>query len=137
MTQRRHPFPGNMLLHVENMDGSDSDSIPLDAPKTVFTETENLDAAMLLTSKIGHRSTYHRPVIDIDMPVRLVESSPGKHHLMIDRVLAWDEYEKLLDALVEAGIVEPGYVNAAKHRGFTAVRVPWFKKGDPEPELSK
>lgn len=71
----------------------------------------------------------HKVVVDIDMPARLVPSStPGHFHLYIDHKMPWHQYLQLLDALVEAGIVEPGYVKAAERRGFTAVRLPWITK---------
>ena len=35
----------------------------------------------------------------------------------------------MLEAMAAAGIVQHGYVNASKKRGFTALRLPWVKKG--------
>lgn len=77
---------------------------------------------------------YHLPVIDIDTDeVRLVPSStPGHYHLYIDVPFQWEQYLALLDILVDVGLVQPGYVAAAKRRGHTDVRLPWVKK-DPSP----
>lgn len=75
----------------------------------------------------------HMPVIDIDVPCRLVESTtPGHFHLYIDKGISWDAYVVLLMAMEEAGIIETGYLSASLDRGYTAVRPPWVKK-DPEP----
>jgi hypothetical protein len=68
---------------------------------------------------------HHKPVIDIDMPCRLVEShTPGHFHLYIDHEMGRVEYWTLLEALAKAGIVETGYVLASKRRGYSAVRHP-------------
>lgn len=73
----------------------------------------------------------HRPVIDIDLPVKVVPSStPGHHHLFIDAPMEWATYLNLLDAMAAAGIVEPGYVTATRERGYSTVRLPWVRKGD-------
>lgn len=72
----------------------------------------------------------HRLVIDVDHPVHAVPSStPGHFHLYVDTPPIPDAvYWKLVDVLVEAGLVEPGYRDASKHRGHTDVRLPWVRK---------
>ncbi|MFC3504435.1 hypothetical protein ACFOOK_26185 [Micromonospora krabiensis] len=96
----------------------------------------DVDEANLITSKVdlGYDvagTSIHKPVLDIDLPVRLVASStPGHFHLFIDKAMTWDKYKKLLDVLADVGIVEPGYVRASKQRGFSAARLPWVKKED-------
>lgn len=72
----------------------------------------------------------HMPVLDIDrMNVRVVESStPGNFHLYIDKPMSWHIYEGLLDALADAGIIEPGYHRASVERKGTFVRKPGIKK---------
>lgn len=73
----------------------------------------------------------HRAVIDIDHPVTVVKSSTAGHsHLFIDLVIPWGDLVKLLEVMAEIGLVEPGYVNASKARGYTAVRLPWVSKED-------
>jgi hypothetical protein len=37
-------------------------------------------------------------------------------------------YFRLLDALAECGVIQPGYAEASKRRGGTALRLPWIKK---------
>lgn len=74
---------------------------------------------------------YHRPVLDIDIPARLLPSStPGHHHLYLDIDVPWDKYEALLKALADARVIEEGYVLAALERKATFVRLPWVKKKD-------
>lgn len=65
----------------------------------------------------------HAPVLDLDFPARLVESSsPGHFHLFLDVEMAWDVYAKLLVALQDAGVLEAGYVHAMLGREATYVR---------------
>lgn len=84
----------------------------------VTTEAE----ADLVCSDVGGRK--HKPVIDIDLPCTLVESSPGKHHLYIDAEVKDVAYFAMLDAMAKAGVVEAGYVHASRRRGYSAVRHP-------------
>jgi hypothetical protein len=73
----------------------------------------------------------HQVIVDLDIPAVLVPSStPGHSHLLIDRVLSFDAYISLLEALVTAGIVQKGYVDAAKapHRQAAMLRLPWIRK---------
>lgn len=72
---------------------------------------------------------WHRPVLDIDMPIAVVPSStPGHYHLFIDKEMSWNDYSRLLGVLAEVGILEPGYVGASLARKATMVRLPWVKK---------
>ena len=67
----------------------------------------------------------HKPVIDLDLPVRLVPSgTPGHSHLYIDKGMDAGVFFNLLDAMADAGIVERGYANASRERGYAAVRHP-------------
>lgn len=80
---------------------------------------------------------WHLPVIDIDFPARLEPSSTEGHfHLYLDRSMTAENLFKLLDVMEEVGLVEPGYVAASKQRGYTTARLPWIRKGQPEPEVS-
>lgn len=91
--------------------------------------------ANLVTSLVPNGFGYypqkdsHKPVLDLDFPCTLVPSSTdGKFHLYMNVDVKWESYVKVLDAMAEAGILEAGYVNASKARGYTAVRAPWVKK---------
>ncbi len=71
----------------------------------------------------------HRPVIDLDVPVRYVPSTTEGHgHLYVDVPMDWERYSRLLVALEAAGLVEPGYVRASFAREQTFVRPPWVRK---------
>lgn len=90
------------------------------------------DTSLLASSRVSNPGPFgevHKPVIDIDIPVRLIPSTtPGHSHLYIDHPISWDIYENLLIALTQAGVVEEGYLRAAMQRGETFVRLPWIRK---------
>lgn len=77
------------------------------------------------------RSGKHAPVLDLDIPARLVPSkTPGHSHLYIDVELSWQQYAALLNSLAWAGIIEPNYASAAQAAQATFVR----KYPDQRPE---
>lgn len=77
----------------------------------------------------GQDCDLHTVMVDLDLPAILVPSgTPGNSHLYIDRVVTWEQFCGLLDALEDCGIVQPGYVAASKARGYTALRLPWKPK---------
>lgn len=83
--------------------------------------------ADVVSSEVGNN--LHAPCIDIDVPIRVVPSTtPGHGHLYIDVPMDWDHYLAILTALVDAGVVERGYVMASECRKATHVRLPWVKK---------
>lgn len=91
--------------------------------------TADVAEANVITSMTDYDYSRHRPVLDIDLPVTLIESStPGHYHLLIDKPMSWATYSALLEALAAAGVVERGYAEASITRGHTAVRLPWVKK---------
>lgn len=115
-----------MLREVFNWGDSSNDG-PVEERRPAAADINEAD---IVTSEMNDRPGYHKPVLDIDMPVRVVDSStPGHHHLYIDKEMSWKKYRQLLKALVKAGIVEEGYLGASVERGFTGVRLPWVKKG--------
>lgn len=76
----------------------------------------------------------HALLIDLDVPAYLVPSStPGHSHLYVDVCIPEPTYFRLLDVLAEAGVIQHGYANSSKHRGGTALRLPWVKKDPPPP----
>lgn len=125
------PFQYQKLYRVTRW-GRNSGDNPQEA---AYEEADGLDTANVVSSqlRLGGSPTggfnYHRPVLDIDIPAALIDSStPGQHHLYLDVCIPWDTYVKLLDVMAECGILQPGYVAASKERGFTAVRLPWIRK---------
>lgn len=72
---------------------------------------------------------FHYPVIDLDIPCRLIPSStPGHFHLYIDHPVPQDKYLAMIQAMADAGVVQQFYAEAAKLRGATFVRPEWVKK---------
>lgn len=128
----RLPLIGQRLAWVDFYRGGSSDDEEQDRAVVVGAP---LEAANVMTSLMDipalEGEPMHRPVIDIDHRAVVVESSTGGHsHLYIDLMMPWGDYLKLLDVMVEVGLVEPGYVNASRARGYTAVRLPWVSKHD-------
>lgn len=79
------------------------------------------------------KDDLHYPVLDIDFFVHAFPSSTNGHsHLVIQKPLTATEYQKLLDTLVEVGIVQKGYADQLKKFGYTCVRLPWIAKEDGE-----
>lgn len=112
------PMTGQVLAAVE-LDG------PYDSERVTGVD---VGAANVITSAVAG-TELHKPVLDLDLPAKLLPSStPGHFHLLIDKEMTWETYARLLDALVDAGVVEPGFVNASRARGYTAVRLPWVHK---------
>ncbi len=76
-----------------------------------------------------HAQPVHALLIDLDVPAWLVPSStPGHSHLYVDVAIQQDAYFRLLRALAECGVIQPGYAASSIHRGGTALRLPWVKK---------
>lgn len=125
------------LAYVENIETTNySRNVYLEKPTA---EHE----ANLVTSLVRNSSGYfgypdvltHRPVLDLDVCHTLVESStPGHGHLYLDIDLTWEEYAELLKALEKAGIIQTGFYDSAIRNKATAVRLPWVKKSQPEPQ---
>ena len=96
--------------------------------------------ANVVTSVMQWDPLKPMPVLDLDVPIEAVPSTTRGHfHLYIDRPMHSDQLFKLLDVMCEVGLLEPGYVEAAKIRGYTSVRLPHVKKpprGIPVDELA-
>jgi len=134
------PFLTNRLYRVIKWATTSTDPDQQTGPKDL-EETTSLDEANIVSSEqvvrqfdysegqIVEGERLHTPVLDIDVPALLVDSStPGKHHLYFDVPMTWGHYLELLDVMAKVGILEPGYVSASRARGFTAVRLPWIRK---------
>ena len=136
VAERIHPMPGNLTRQVKVW-GQDSENCDTTEARPI-APVQNAD---VLTSEVadqlgdeGRPNGMHKPVLDLDFPAKLLDSStPGHHHLLIDKEMSWEQYVKMLDVLAEVGILQQGYVNASKERKFTCVRLPWVKKTDIQP----
>lgn len=117
---------GRGYWHCPRLDEKKSSADP-HGPNTEERNTSLKVDANLISSKCFDGA--HRPVLDLDIPVRLVPSStPGNSHLYIDKPMSWETYSKLLQALQDAGILEVGYAQAAIRRGASFLRPPGVKK---------
>jgi hypothetical protein len=97
------------------------------------TETTELRDATLLVS--NHTSdTTAKPVLDIDHPCFLLESTNGNHHLLIDIDVPIEDYFDLLRALEKCGIISENYLRYSQQHRRTAVRTPWTLKTPVHPE---
>lgn len=138
--EREHPLPGNLLQSVGTFQlGYDSATEEsryftddLDNAAVVTSIVQDDDAAVVgLAAHLTHGRVTHRPVIDVDLPIKVIPSSTEGHfHLYVDKPMTWEHYRHLLEALVTVGLVDEGYVAAAERRGYTAVRLPWISKSD-------
>lgn len=91
-----------------------------------FPKDDYEDASIVLSST---PSGKHKPCIDLDLDCRLVPSrTEGHYHLYINHEVEWESYVRMLDAMVAAGVVEQGFVKAAKFRKYTACRKPQKKE---------
>jgi hypothetical protein len=106
--------------------GIDAGYVPADQ----YRETVDVAEATVTTSRVAGKVGVHKLVIDLDLPAQLIPSStPGHFHLYVDHEIDESAYFALLAALEAAGLIEPGYLGASEARGFSAVRLPWVKKG--------
>lgn len=115
---------GRIFYKSESLDEfGNSDEIDHgDDPQPCTKDEANIVSSRTINGK-------HKPVIDIDFPVRLIESStPGHFHLYIDVEMTWKQQVKLMDAMEEAGIVQKGFNKFSQLRGMSFVRPPWVKK---------
>lgn len=111
--------------HV-NLEAGYVDGATWDDPRDFDRESTDPNVAL---STVRGRPDRHMPAIDIDHPCVLVPSStPGHFHLYIDKVLTGDEYEVLLGAMVDCGIVQRPWADRLGIDGATVLRLPHVKK---------
>lgn len=101
-----------------------------DVETDYVTEWETCRAPLgeVITSRTS-MDDIHMPVLDIDFPVTVRESSPGRSHVFIDKTMTWRQYKRLLRALRRAGIVEKDWVRLAMGRRWSCV---WREGWGPE-----
>lgn len=135
-----NPFPGQVLRDVNFGDPSWYEENFGESRPVVYSP----EAATVVTSETTRGgderpfeiSGLHKPVLDIDLPVKLLPSTTEGHfHLFIDKEMTWAQYAKLLDVLAEVGIIEEGFSRVSQgSRKHTAVRLPWVKKEEANHE---
>lgn len=93
--------------------------------------------ADLVSSLVHTAEPWHLPVFDLDFDCELKpSSSPGKYHLFLNRPVPWSKYVKVLEAMAEAGLLERGWVDAAKRQGYAVLRAK-PNKGTPQDNVAK
>lgn len=124
MSEKEHPFPGNGLVWADVYIGTG----PYDGERREDRHFTSLRQANLLSShsieiveaineeggtsfyqrpKWDHEQLLHRPVLDIDLPVKVVPSTTEGHfHLYIDKEMPWSDYVELLEVMAKVGILE-------------------------------
>lgn len=71
----------------------------------------------------------HMPVLDLDIPHRLIPSStPGHSHLYLDVEMSAAQYQDLVELLVEVGVMGRGNLIQFEVRGETFARKPHVHK---------
>jgi len=72
---------------------------------------------------------YHMVLLDLDIDhVYIPSSTPYHGHLILKTRLKQEAMQEVLEVLGKHGILQPGYVSAARHRKSAWLRVPWVKK---------
>ncbi len=100
-----------------------------------YIETSPNEANLIVSET---EKGMHFPIIDIDFPAQLIESStPGHYHLYLSRKMTHAQYGNLLKALCEAGIIQQGIVNQFERLGATYARLPWVRKGNMKAKNGK
>lgn len=90
---------------------------------------ERPEDANCVSSLLKGEDGWQAPVLDLDVPHTYVPSStPGHGHLLIDVPMSQERWSKLMTALMDAGILEAGYVESALRRGHAELRLPGVVK---------
>jgi hypothetical protein len=117
---------GRKPFHQQHLDEYDRANIGLRPADRTKAQAQASDAN-LISSELD--SGMHKPVLDLDFPAFIVESStPGHGHLYIEQELTWDQYKALLDGFLAAGLIQKAwYQNAIKDKR-SYVRLPHVRK---------
>ena len=117
---------------VEFKHSSDNDN-PIQNVLEDNVEFEDATAFSSLITK-GPNAGKHHPCLDIDVHHAYIQSSNPDHgHLILTGVtLDEDECLEFLQVMAKYGILEQGFVNVAKHRRQSWLRMPWIRKAGSE-----
>lgn len=95
-------------------------------PERLIESTGTAANLVSSSTNVGH---IHLPVLDLDFPCKLVESSTfGHYHLYLDKPMAWKDYRMLLKCLEVAGLLNREWVRKALKDEQTFVRAPGVTK---------
>jgi len=100
--------------------------------RPIRVPVEKVEDANLVSSRMENGN--HAPAIDLDFPIHAIPSStPGHHHLYLEKEMPWKDYHKLLKVMHEVGLIEDGFYNSARHFEQTYLRLPHIKKDQNAP----
>lgn len=116
-----------LYYRVDDLNGSDAPLTGEELRIPCSKEEANLVGSLC-------EDGMHRPVLDIDLPCRLVPSStPGHFHLYLELPMVEERFMALVEALGTAGVVSAFYSKAVQARRQSFVRCEWVRKF-PKPE---
>lgn len=119
---------GQRLAKVEFRHSSDAD----DPIQNIIEDNVEFEEATAFSSLItkGPNAGKHHPCLDLDVPhVYMQSTNPDHGHLIFTNIaMDEDKYLEFLQVLADYGILEQGFVNAAKHRKQSWLRMPWIRK---------
>lgn len=104
---------------------------PFPSPVEIPGPDETLiEKVNVVTSQCaGFGEGLHLPVIDLDFEAHLEPSTTSGHfHLYLDRTVTAEQLFRLLDVMADVGLVERGYAEASRARGYSSVRLPGVRK---------
>ena len=117
------------LYGIANLD---QDGYGTDESFKFSSELEANIETSISTHQPNPNMVLHKPQLDLDSPHQYVYSTtPGHGHLKFENEVPWDKYLQWLELSAEIGLIEPGWVKAAKSRGFTSLRKVGVKKTKP------
>lgn len=77
-----------------------------------------------------HNKGKHALLLDLDVDHVYVPSSTKYHgHLIVNVALKQEDMQEVLDVLNRHGILQDGFVSAARARKCAWLRTPWTSKG--------
>lgn len=127
---------GRKLHNAPEDQLSPSDGDLVDFADHVGDWCGSVPEATLITSRVDFKNyfapmyeTYHAPVLDLDVDhLYYPSTTPGHGALLLNVTLSEEDYLELLDVLERCGIVQHGFAEASRQRGYSAVRTPWTDK---------
>ena len=125
---------GQRLAKVEFKHSSD-DIVSIQNVLEDNVEFEDATAvSSLITGGWMKDKGMHHPCLDIDIPhVYVPSTNPDHGHLILTGItMDTEKYLKFLQVLADYGILEQGFVNVAKHRKQSWLRMPWITKQGKE-----
>lgn len=119
---------------VVNFYAKDSGDISERTPdERVVQDKVALHEATAIGSKVqsDYLRDQHQVMFDIDVPhVYVPSTTEGHGHIIFRKQLPFSKYLSLLEHMADVGLVEQGFVDAARNRGEAWLRTPWTAKGE-------